>query len=74
MSYQILGRAIKSEYIAIGTILSTVGIALAASGGEKKKASQPESLSQKFGASSSEEENFIKNFIAEAEKADGGKH
>lgn len=49
---QILGRAIKSEYIAIGTILSTVGIALAASGGEKKKASQPESLSQKFGASS----------------------
>ncbi|KAI0039868.1 hypothetical protein FA95DRAFT_1684089 [Auriscalpium vulgare] len=79
MSYTILGRAIKTEYLAIGTLLSTVGISLAAaSGGSKEPA--PKNLQQvkesvKFESSSKEEEDLatsIKNFIKEAEKEGGG--
>lgn len=33
----IAGRAIKSEYLAIGTLLSAVGLAVGLSGGDKKK-------------------------------------
>ncbi|WOO85122.1 uncharacterized protein LOC62_06G008621 [Vanrija pseudolonga] len=42
MSYNIAGHAIKNEYLALGTILSTIGIAVVASGGgDKKKAAAP---------------------------------
>ncbi|KAI8985026.1 hypothetical protein BD414DRAFT_418110, partial [Trametes punicea] len=74
MSYVILGRAIKNEYLALGTILGTVGITMLATGGKKEApASKPATLEQvkdsvKVSASSKEEEEFIKNFIAEAEK------
>ncbi|KAJ3490769.1 hypothetical protein NLI96_g1181 [Meripilus lineatus] len=78
MSYVILGRAIKNEYLAIGTLLGTAGLTFAAMGGSKKDAHAPsgsgkQTIAQvkesvKFNAGSSEEEQFIKNFIAEAEK------
>ena len=34
----ILGRAIKNEYLALGTIFGTVGIAMLATGGKKEAA------------------------------------
>ena len=38
---QILGRAVKSEHLAIGTLLSVVGVTYASmSGGSKSQASQ----------------------------------
>ncbi|KAH9974017.1 hypothetical protein BGW80DRAFT_1304831 [Lactifluus volemus] len=77
--YTILGRAIKPEYLALGTLLSAVGLSYAAtSGGSKGAASgykqtlQEVKDSVKFDSSSKEEEEFIKNFIADAEK--GSKH
>ncbi|KAI0251902.1 hypothetical protein BJV78DRAFT_1207610 [Lactifluus subvellereus] len=79
MSYTILGRAIKTEYLALGTLLSTVGLSYAAaSGGSKdakpihKQTLQEVKDSVKLDSSSKEEEEFIKNFVAEAEK--GSKH
>lgn len=33
---QIFGRAIKNEYLSLGTILGTVGIIMAATGGKKE--------------------------------------
>ncbi|KAH9896989.1 hypothetical protein C8Q73DRAFT_688018 [Cubamyces lactineus] len=73
MSYVILGRAIKNEYLALGTIFSAVGITMLATGGKKEAPAQKPTLAQvkdsvKIDASSKEEEEFIKNFIAEAEK------
>ncbi|KAI0292883.1 hypothetical protein BC826DRAFT_911074, partial [Russula brevipes] len=76
-SSTILGRAIKTEYLALGTLLSTVGLSYAAaSGGSKEAHSGPKKSLQevrdsvKFESSSRAES--IKNFIAEAEK--GAKH
>ncbi|TFY63485.1 hypothetical protein EVG20_g6298 [Dentipellis fragilis] len=47
MSYVILGRAIKTEYLALGTLLGTVGISyLAAAGGSKDAASAPKQTLQ----------------------------
>lgn len=77
MSYVIFGRAIKNEYLTLAT-LGTVfgGIALARSGGSKKK-EEPKaggSLVERvkeavpITAGSSEEEEFIRKFIEEAEK------
>ncbi|KAI9458878.1 hypothetical protein BJY52DRAFT_1186646 [Lactarius psammicola] len=78
----ILGRAIKTEYLALGTLLSTVGLSYAAASGgsneaasSSKKSLQEVKDSVKFDSSSKEEEELaesIKNFIAEAEK--GSKH
>ncbi|KAH9852513.1 hypothetical protein C2E23DRAFT_825896 [Lenzites betulinus] len=73
MSYVILGRAIKNEYLALGTIFSTVGLTLLATGGKKEAPAAKPTLAQvkesvKVNAGSREEEDFIKNFIAEAEK------
>ncbi|TCD61816.1 hypothetical protein EIP91_007861 [Steccherinum ochraceum] len=80
MSYVILGRAIKNEYLALGTLFATAAIAISSTGGSKKEAPAPgagkSTLEQvknsvKFNAGSSEEEQLfdsIKNFIAEAEK------
>ncbi|KAI0777298.1 hypothetical protein BD413DRAFT_467344, partial [Trametes elegans] len=69
----ILGRAIKNEYLALGTIFGTVGLTLLATGGKKEASAAKPTLEQvkqsvKVDASSREEEEFIKNFIAEAEK------
>ncbi|KAI0790332.1 hypothetical protein C8Q75DRAFT_806267 [Abortiporus biennis] len=76
MSYVIFGRAIKNEYLAIGTLLGTAGLAVASLSGGKKDAAAPSGKatleqvkeSVKINASSSEEEEFIKKFIADAEK------
>jgi len=76
MSYVILGRAIKNEYLALGTLFATAGLTMAAMGGGKKETPVPSgkaTLEQvkeavKFNAGSSEEEEFIKKFIADAEK------
>ncbi|WVQ82806.1 hypothetical protein IAT38_004938 [Cryptococcus sp. DSM 104549] len=72
MSYVIAGRAIKNEYIALATILSTVGVAVAAtSGGEKKSATAgpaPVAQDQTITGDSAEEVDFIRQFVAEAEK------
>ncbi|KAF8271842.1 hypothetical protein EI94DRAFT_1697857 [Lactarius quietus] len=74
----ILGRAIKTEYLALGTLLSTVGLSyVAASGGSKEGAGSKKTLQEvkdsvKINSSSKEEEELtesIRNFIAETEKA-----
>ncbi|KAF8632841.1 hypothetical protein AX15_001647 [Amanita polypyramis BW_CC] len=83
MSYVILGRAVKNEYLSLGILTTAFGGAwLATRGGGNKSAAQPQSVEQakasvSLNASSSEEEEFIKKFIAEAEKEDahgGAKH
>ncbi|TFY64596.1 hypothetical protein EVJ58_g2525 [Rhodofomes roseus] len=76
MSYVILGRAIKNEYLALGTIATAVGIGLLSTGGKKEAAppstgkSPIEAVKEtvKFNAGSSEEEQFIKKFVEDAEK------
>lgn len=79
MSYVILGRAIKNEYLALGTIFSAVSIGMLASGGKKetpapsagKSVLEQAKESVKFNAGSSEEEQLmdsIKKFVEEAEK------
>ncbi|KZT10379.1 uncharacterized protein LAESUDRAFT_747733 [Laetiporus sulphureus 93-53] len=79
MSYVILGRVVKSEYIALASIGTVAGIAALKLGGKKEAApvgSGPSSLEQakssvKINAGSSEEEqlvNSIKKYIEEAEK------
>ncbi|KAL7420370.1 hypothetical protein Q5752_005340 [Cryptotrichosporon argae] len=77
MSYTIAGRVIKNEYIAIGTILSTIGIAVASSSGGDKKATSsapvPIANDTSISAGTSEEDAFIRQFVAEAEK-DEKKH
>ncbi|TBU23646.1 hypothetical protein BD311DRAFT_810589 [Dichomitus squalens] len=70
----ILGRAIKNEYLALGTIFGTVGLSLlATSGGKKDAPAAKPTLEQvkdsvKIDASSKEEEEFIRKFVADAEK------
>jgi len=82
MSYVILGRAIKNEYLALGTIFGTGLLSYVATSGGKKEDKQVGSSSGKstvekavpINAGSSEEEqlmNSIKNYIKEAEE---GKH
>ncbi|KAH6906164.1 hypothetical protein BKA70DRAFT_1290889 [Coprinopsis sp. MPI-PUGE-AT-0042] len=72
MSYQVLGRAIKNEYLALGTFATTFGAAfLATRGGDKKPAPatpQQAKAAVPINASSKDEEDFIKNFILEADK------
>ncbi|EJD05568.1 uncharacterized protein FOMMEDRAFT_17851 [Fomitiporia mediterranea MF3/22] len=78
MSYVIFGRAIKNEYLSLGTIIGTAAIAYASMGGSKKQPAPSggnvqESIQKvkdavPLNAGSSEEEQFIKNFIAEEEK------
>ncbi|RDB16078.1 hypothetical protein Hypma_003432 [Hypsizygus marmoreus] len=76
MSYTILGRAIKNEYLALGVMVTTFGGAfLATRGGKSEKPVAGQSVqkakeSVPINADSSEEEQFIKNFIAEAEKSE----
>ncbi|WVN87597.1 uncharacterized protein L203_102780 [Cryptococcus depauperatus CBS 7841] len=73
MSYTIAGRVIKNEYIVLGTIASTIGIVVAASGGSDKSASSkpvPVSEDKTISGQTPEEEDFIRQFVAEAEKSE----
>ncbi|KAH7096139.1 hypothetical protein BKA62DRAFT_720568 [Auriculariales sp. MPI-PUGE-AT-0066] len=77
MSMLIAGRQVPKYFISLGTYLSVGGISyLAMSGGDKKKKTDaPASGANRvdFPSSSSgnsEEADFIKNFMAEAEKSD----
>ncbi|KAH9477421.1 ATP synthase subunit K, mitochondrial [Psilocybe cubensis] len=78
MSYTILGRSIKNEYLALGTFGITFGSAyLATRGGSKTAQAKPVTVEQAkqtvpINAGSSEEEQFILNFIKEAEKEGAG--
>jgi len=68
MSYVIAGRAIKNEYLALGTFGLTGAItAISMSGGDKKAATRPTPIT----ASSSEEESFIKDFVSKMESEAG---
>ncbi|KAG9102774.1 hypothetical protein FRC07_010162 [Ceratobasidium sp. 392] len=80
MSYVIAGRRIANEYIALTVLGSTGLLAWSATkmGGGKKK-EQPKSLVDKakgaLGVGESDEEAFIKKFVADAEKEfAGSKH
>ncbi|QRV82174.1 deoxyribose-phosphate aldolase [Ceratobasidium sp. AG-Ba] len=80
MSYVIAGRRIANEYIALG-VLGTTGLLAygATRGGGSKKKEEPKSLADKaksvLGVGESDEEAFIKKFIADAEKeVSGSKH
>ncbi|KAF8970370.1 hypothetical protein BDZ97DRAFT_1791040 [Flammula alnicola] len=73
MSYQIFGRAIKNEYLALTVFGTTFGAAYLATRGGSKAQAKPTTVQQAkesvpVNASSSEEEQFILNFIKEAEK------
>ncbi|KAG1778153.1 hypothetical protein EV702DRAFT_968528, partial [Suillus placidus] len=79
----IFGRAIKTEYLTLGTLFATGGAVYASLGGKKDSASSGKPLAERvkeavpINAGSSEEEqlmNSIKNFIAEAEKEGGAAH
>ncbi|KIR30964.1 hypothetical protein I307_00777 [Cryptococcus deuterogattii 99/473] len=74
MSYTIAGRAIKNEYLALGTIISTIGIAVASTGGSDKAAASstpvPVSDDKTITGETPEEEDFIRQFVAEAEKSE----
>ncbi|KAF8886572.1 hypothetical protein BD779DRAFT_1530425 [Infundibulicybe gibba] len=77
MSYIIFGRAIKNEYLALGVLTTAIGGAvLSMRGGKTDSAPRAGQSVQQvkeaipINASSSEEERFIQNFIAEAEKAE----
>ncbi|ETW75900.1 hypothetical protein HETIRDRAFT_106543 [Heterobasidion irregulare TC 32-1] len=68
----VLGRAVKTEFLALGTLVGTAALSYAAASGGSKEAPKT-SLQEvkdavKIDSSSKEEEDFIKTFIAEAEK------
>ncbi|KJA26887.1 hypothetical protein HYPSUDRAFT_36056 [Hypholoma sublateritium FD-334 SS-4] len=73
MSYQILGRTIKNEHLALGVFGTTFGGAYLATRGGSKTQTKPTTVQQAketvpVNAGSSEEEKFILDFIREAEK------
>ncbi|KAF9517846.1 hypothetical protein BS47DRAFT_1483046 [Hydnum rufescens UP504] len=73
MSYRIAGRLIKNEYLAIGVLTSTAAIAYASLGGGSKKAVATDKAgsivdSVKGTFKSDDEEAFVREFIAKAEK------
>ncbi|KDQ10324.1 hypothetical protein BOTBODRAFT_36425 [Botryobasidium botryosum FD-172 SS1] len=79
MSYVIAGRAIKNEFLALGVLFGTGAIAYAStrgsSGAAKAKANEVKEGNFAPGTfSSSDEEAFIKKFIADAEKEEAGGH
>ncbi|RYP58631.1 hypothetical protein DL771_011179 [Monosporascus sp. 5C6A] len=69
--YNVFGRQVGSHYLAIG-VLSTLfgGSYLALAGGRNKPAAQVPPIN----ASSSDEADFIQNFLKEAEKDEKTKH
>lgn len=77
MSYVIFGRAIKTEYLTLGTLFTTGLLAYSSMGGKKanptgKTMSERVNEAAPIKAASKEEEEFIKHFVAEAEKEGGG--
>ncbi|RYP43548.1 hypothetical protein DL768_009867 [Monosporascus sp. mg162] len=68
--YTVFGRQVGSHYLAIG-VLSTLftGSYLALSGGRKNPATQAPPIN----ASSSDEADFIQNFLKEADKDEKAK-
>lgn len=72
MSYVILGRAVKTEYLTLGTLFGTATIAYAAL--RKDPSSTPRTMAKRveaavpIQASSNDEDEFIRTFVAEAEK------
>ncbi|KIM55713.1 hypothetical protein SCLCIDRAFT_133958, partial [Scleroderma citrinum Foug A] len=74
----IFGRAIKTEYLTLGTLFATAATAYSAMGGKKDTTAASKPIAERvseavpINAASKEEEEFIKNFIAEAEKESGG--
>ncbi|PWN22189.1 hypothetical protein BCV69DRAFT_281195 [Microstroma glucosiphilum] len=73
MSYTIAGKKILNEHLALGIFgLYGLGGFLATRGGSEPKpaggaAGGPKSVDPPINAASSDEEAFIKNFLAEAE-------
>ncbi|KIO29304.1 hypothetical protein M407DRAFT_242657 [Tulasnella calospora MUT 4182] len=67
MSYVIAGRAIKSEYLALGTLFSTGLLAYASMGG-KKAAPAGSSAPIVVPDASKDEQDFVRQFIEAAEK------
>ncbi|KAE8215301.1 hypothetical protein CF319_g2646 [Tilletia indica] len=73
MSYTIAGRKILNEHIALGTfaLYGVLGFAATAGGDKKAAGAAPGSSSSvrepALNASSSDEEAFIKQFLADAE-------
>ncbi|KAI6006903.1 hypothetical protein EDD15DRAFT_2207576 [Pisolithus albus] len=80
MSYVIFGRAIKTEYLTLGTLFATGLLAYSSMGGKKasptgKTMSERVNEAAPIKAASKEEEELmdsIKHFVAEAEKEGGG--
>ncbi|WVW81239.1 hypothetical protein I302_103230 [Kwoniella bestiolae CBS 10118] len=74
MSYNIAGRAIKNEYLVLGTIAATVGIAVSSMGGGDKSSSSsapvPVKEDKTITGETPEEEDFIRQFVSEAEGSD----
>ncbi|KAK4109719.1 hypothetical protein N656DRAFT_782551 [Canariomyces notabilis] len=72
-TYKIFGQEIGSHYLAMGILGSLFGTAYAFTGGSKKMPATPP-----INASSSDEADFIKKFIEQAEseekKPASGKH
>jgi len=62
--YTVLGRQVGSHYLAMGVLSLLFGGSYAALAGPSKKATQIPPIN----ASSSDEENFIKKFLEQADK------
>ncbi|KAG9311603.1 hypothetical protein JVU11DRAFT_7812 [Chiua virens] len=76
MSYVILGRSIKNEYLTLGTLFTVGATVFAMKGGKKDAvaASKPlqERVKDAVPIKAESRMNSIKNFIAEAEKESSG--
>ncbi|KZV84706.1 hypothetical protein EXIGLDRAFT_776229 [Exidia glandulosa HHB12029] len=72
----IAGRTIPKYVISLSTFGAVGALAVLGSGGKKADAGAKHDAAPAFSSSSKDEEDFIKNFVAEAEKADtsGAKH
>ncbi|KAK1921197.1 hypothetical protein DB88DRAFT_499966 [Papiliotrema laurentii] len=73
MSYTIAGRVIKNEYLVLGTLAAVIGGTVGFSGGEKKapaNAPVPVAQDSTIKADSKDELDFIRQFVADAEKAE----
>ncbi|KAJ7057757.1 hypothetical protein C8F01DRAFT_1150981 [Mycena amicta] len=74
MTYTIFGRAIPKQYLSMGTLATIAGVAVYSRSG---KSTAPKSVDEAkqsvpLNAGSKEEEEFIRQFIAEAEKETAG--
>ncbi|KAF8308218.1 hypothetical protein DL93DRAFT_2100858 [Clavulina sp. PMI_390] len=66
----IAGRAIKNEYLALGTLLTTLGGAMYASGGKKEAPAAKTTTESLVDSVKSTFKSDIRDFIAKAEKED----